>query len=295
MAQIECRYLPSVRYSVKALARLAFAEDLPEGDITAAAMQLAERRGEARLITRDALPMCGEAWYAQIHEAYLEHNPRADLSVRCLVKDGAMVPAGTTLFHLEGDVASLVGIERILLNFIGRATGIARATAAYVRKVNNDRTRILDTRKTAPGYRYFDKYAVLCGGGYNHRLNLSAQVLIKENHLARFGGVGAAVQHVREVMGPYADMQIEVSSMEQLHEAIEVGCPLVMLDNFTPEMVAAACELERGDVQLEVSGGITLKTLEQYLHPRLDRVSVGALTHSVKNPNLTLLISEEGA
>ncbi len=295
MTSIICEYLPSVRYTVKTLARLAFAEDLPGGDVTAAALDLRGRPASARLITREAVPMCGEVIFDLILEAYRARVPEAAIEARCLLADGEPAAAGTTLLELSGDVASIVGTERVLLNFLGRGIGIARKTRELVEEArrHNDHTRILDTRKTLPGFRYFDKYAVLCGGGHNHRLNLSDQVLIKENHLARFGSVVEAVAHVRDRVGDQVGIQVEVCNLDQLHQAIEARCPLIMLDNFTPAQVHEACELERGDCLLEVSGGIDRDNLTRYLHPRLDRISIGALTHSVKAPDLSLLISEE--
>jgi len=293
VAMVNCDYLEKVLASVRELANLAFAEDMPEGDVTAEVMGLQARQAKAHIITREPVPMCGAAWYEEVVDAYRRHNPTAQIQVTCLAQDGKRLKAGSVLFELEGDAASIVGLERTLLNFVGRGIGIASATAVYVDAVTNDRTRILDTRKTLPGFRYFDKYAVLCGGGANHRLNLSDQVLIKENHLARFGGVAAAVAHVRENLTRPVEIQIEVDTFDQLLEAIEAECPLIMLDNFTPETVKRACELTRGSCRLEVSGGITLDNMQAYLHPLLDRISIGALTHSVKAPDLSLLITED--
>jgi len=293
-SEVSCPYMSKVRASVTALARLAFAEDIPAGDVTAEAMELKGRTGRARLITREPVPMCGTAWFDSVVKAYRAHVPGAALEVGHGAVDGTRLAPGSELFTLEGDVAAIVGIERVLLNFVGRGVGVARKTASFVDKVRRRgvSTRILDTRKTIPGFRYLDKYAVLCGGGYNHRLNLSDQVLIKENHLARFGGVRKAVEHVRKVIGNRVGIQIEVVDFAQLREAIDVGCPIIMLDNFTPRQVHEACELPRGDCLLEVSGGITLDNIETYLHPRLDRISIGALTHSVTTPDLSLLIEE---
>ncbi|MDJ0836883.1 MAG: carboxylating nicotinate-nucleotide diphosphorylase [Acidobacteriota bacterium] len=291
-----CNYLPRVRESVKALAGPAFEEDMPDGDITAAAMQLRGRNGRAHLITREPVPMCGAAWFDPVIDAYRAHEPQARLEVYSPIEDGQRVEAGTTLFELDGDVADIVAVERTLLNFLGRGIGIARQTAAFVdriRATGNQRTQILDTRKTLPGFRYFDKYAVLCGGGQNHRLNLSDQVLIKENHLARFGGVARAVAHVRANLPRPVEIQIEVCNMDQLKEAVDAECPIIMLDNFEPEMVRRACDMPRGACLLEVSGGITLDNIDRFLQPNLDRISVGSLTHSVIAPDLSLLITEE--
>ena len=293
MPVIACEYLPKVRETVARLAKLAFDEDLPEGDATAEALHLAGEDAQARIFCREPIVMCGAAWFDLVRNEYLARYPERSLDIRCQLEDGAHVDSGSTLFNLEGDTAAIVGLERTLLNFLGRAIGIATATHAYVRRVRQyGATRIMDTRKTLPGYRYFDKYAVLCGGGANHRFSLSDQVLIKENHLSRFHGPGQALEQVRRRLPHPLPLQIEVRDQETLYEAVEAGWPLIMLDNFTPEMVKTACDLPRRQSQLEVSGGITLDNIENYCHPKLDRISIGALTHSVKAPDLSLLLEE---
>ncbi|CAM2067827.1 carboxylating nicotinate-nucleotide diphosphorylase [Sulfidibacter corallicola] len=290
-----CFYLERVREDVAALARMDFDADMPDGDVTADVLKLSGRRATARLFCRETVSMCGSAWYHTLLDVFREIHGGLDLTVRCLVEDGSRVEAGTTLFEWEGDVAHIVALERPFLNFLGRGIGIANATRAFVDVVRryNDHTQILDTRKTLPGYRYFDKYAVLCGGGANHRLDLSSMVLIKENHIARLHGVREALAEVRRNLAKDVPIQIEVTDLEQLVQAIEARCPLVMLDNFSPEMVARACEYDRGDSLIEVSGGINLETIGAYCAPRPDRISVGAITHSIKAPDLSLLISED--
>jgi len=289
-----CPYLDRVRADVRHLAELAFREDLPDGDVTAQVLGLKASRAEADLICREPVSVCGVAWFEALLEAHMQVTGATDLNMVALVEDGQRVAAGNTLLKLQGNTAAILSMERTLLNFLGRGIGIANATFSYVEVVrkHNHRTRILDTRKTLPGYRHFDKYAVLCGGGANHRMNLSDQVLIKENHIAKLNGIPAAMQHLRRHLDRDVGIQIEVRNFEELQQAIDVGFPIIMLDNFTPEQVARACELDRGDSQLEVSGGINLETIEAYCHPRLDRISIGALTHSVKAPDLSLLISE---
>lgn len=281
--------------SVKALAQLAFEEDMPDGDVTAIALDLAGRDARARIICREDISMCGSIWFEEVVTAYRTFSLDDKVKVTCHFEDGQRVPAGSQLFTLEGDSAAIVSLERTLLNFLGRGIGIANATNRYVAAVRtvSDHTQVLDTRKTLPGYRYFDKYAVLCGQGQNHRLNLSDQVLIKENHIAKHGGVQAALaftaKHLnREDIG----VQVEVASMEQLQEALDAGCELIMLDNFTPEQVREACALQRGAAQLEVSGGITLDTITDYAQFNPDRISIGAITHSIKAPDLSLLMEE---
>jgi len=297
---LSCDYLDRVRRSVSTLADLAFAEDLPAGDVTAEVLELAGRTASARIICREPVVMCGAAWYGEVLAAFERRAPSRELRLRSPQSDGSRLAPGSVLFDIRGDVAAIVALERTLLNFLARAIGIANATATYVAAVrtHNLHTQILETRKKKPGYRYFDKYAVLCGGGANHRLNLSDQVLIKENHMARLGGVSAALAHVERRLAVAVPIEVEVRDLDQLAEAIAARCPLIMLDNFTPEMVRRATALPRGNSLLEVSGGVTLSNIGDYCrgqpgHLPPDRISIGVITHSITAPDLSLLISEE--
>ncbi|CAM2008322.1 carboxylating nicotinate-nucleotide diphosphorylase [Acanthopleuribacter pedis] len=292
---VACDYLDEVCRDAFRLAEMDFAADMPDGDVTAEVLALAGRTATARLFCREDVSMAGAAWHHQIVAAFRARRPGARVDVTCHHADGTRLPAQSTLFEWRGDVADLVALERPFLNFLGRAVGIANATHRYVAEARKytQHTQILDTRKTLPGYRYLDKYAVLCGGGRNHRLNLSDGVLIKENHIAKLQGVRQALAFVRQNLRKDVPIQIEVTSMQQLREALEEQCPLIMVDNFTPEMVAEACALDRGDSQIEVSGGITLETLGAYCRHSPDRISIGAITHSIKAPDLSLLISED--
>jgi nicotinate-nucleotide pyrophosphorylase (carboxylating) len=293
----DCTYLTQLEQSLRHLAGMAFAEDLPDGDVTAAVLGLAGRRSTGRIICREPVSMCGARWFAVVVDTFREclGLPEADLHVLCHHQDGMRLEAGTELFSLSGDTAAIVALERSLLNFLGRGIGIANITHEYVALVRrfSQTTHILDTRKTLPAFRWFDKYAVLCGGGHNHRMNLSDQVLIKENHLAELGGVSEALAHVRRNLTKPVNIEIEVRDMAQLDEALAAECPLIMLDNFTPEMVARACARPRGNSLLEVSGGVTAANIGDYARHQPDRISIGALTHSVKAPDLSLLIDEE--
>lgn len=289
---ISCSYLPQLRESVRKIAQLAFEEDMPRGDITATLLAMRGSKASGRIICREDITFSAEAWYREVLDEYRRYQKESDIQLNCLANDGERLKAGATLFELTGDGAEIVGLERTLLNFLGRAIGVANATwehLAIVRQ-HSQETQILDTRKTQPGYRYFDKYAVLCGGGHNHRMNLSDMVLIKENHLAKLGGVAATLAHVRKHVPRDVPIQIEVSSLAQLEEAVASHCPLVMLDNFSPEQVALATARDNGESQIEISGGINQNNLGAYAAQAPQRISVGALTHSVKAPDLSLLI-----
>lgn len=196
---VACDYIQPLNESVHQLARLAFAEDLPAGDVTANALNLSGKRVSARVMTRQSGIMVGECWLQAVLDAFQPYA-KQDMRVTAKKRDGAAIQSGDVLFDLQGDSADLLAFERTFLNFLGRGMGIAIKTKAFVDLVRSlgCNAAVLDTRKTLPGFRYFDKYAVLCGGGQNHRMNLSDQVLIKENHIASFGGVAEAVQYARE-------------------------------------------------------------------------------------------------
>lgn len=294
MSPSSCAYADQLVKDVANLAKLAFLEDMPDGDVTARVLGLNKAEASAKIICREPISMCGALWAGAVLDAHTAQSGLPAVQLKACFEDGTRVPAGSTLFELSGNAAALLTLERTLLNFLGRGIGIANATHAYVAIVrqHNNHTQVLDTRKTLPGYRHFDKYAVLCGGGHNHRMNLSDQVLIKENHIAKLAGIPAAMAHIRQNLDRDVNLQIEVRDFEELQEAIDSGFPIIMLDNFTPEQVFQACELERGNCQLEVSGGINLKTIGAYCHPTLDRISVGAITHSIKAPDLSLLVRE---
>ena len=291
---VKCNYREDLTRTVSKLAAMAFAEDMPDGDVTAASLELSGQAVEASILVREQGVMVGEAWYKQVLGSYTKRTGR-DLVVVPQHKDGSALGAGSEVFHIQGDSADVVAFERTILNFVGRGMGIAKHTRTFVELVrsNGCPAAVLDTRKTLPGYRYFDKYAVLCGGGMNHRMNLSDQILIKENHIATFGSVKATLEFVRDRAPKGIEIQIEVQSIDQLNEAIDAGCTLIMLDNFNPEQVHKACEVERGAALLEISGGMNLATISEYCHPKLDRISIGSLTHSVNAPDITLLVKEE--
>lgn len=287
-----CPYRKQLRDSIRALARLAREEDLPGADLTCRLLGKAGQRTRASVLTRERVVFCAGLWLDDLCASFFDQGEEAP-ALRVFCDDGAVVEAGSCLIELEGDAACILGLERTLLNFLGRSIGIASATYRFVEAVRGAGlgTQILDTRKTLPGYRFLDKYAVLCGGGVNHRMSLSDQILLKENHLAELGGITSALDAAFAAAAG-APFIVEVRTMDELTQALARDCPIVMLDNFTPELVRQACSLPRKRSQLEVSGGITLANIGAYLHPGLDRISIGGLTHSVKAPDLTLLVEE---
>jgi nicotinate-nucleotide pyrophosphorylase (carboxylating) len=194
--------------------------------------------------------------------------------------DGDVIPAGSVVARVEANARALLGAERTALNLLGRLSGVATLTAAYVAAVAGTRARIIDTRKTTPGLRALEKYAVRCGGGDNHRFGLDDAVLIKDNHVAAAGGVGEAVRRARAHVGHMVKIEVEVDGLDQLTEALEHRPDVVMLDNFSLEDLRTAVTMAAGRAVLEASGGVDLSTVAAIAHTGVDLISVGALTHS---------------
>ncbi|MBC8012444.1 MAG: carboxylating nicotinate-nucleotide diphosphorylase [Burkholderiales bacterium] len=246
------------------------------GDRSTAALATTPRLGRAHLVARTELVACGLPLLPLILSAY---GPRA--SVQTLVKDGRRVAAGSILATLEGDPRVLLAAERVALNFLQRLSGVATTTAAHVAALGPGRTRLLDTRKTTPGYRMLEKYAVACGGAWNHRLGLFDRVMLKDNHLALLGSpddLAAAVARAKKA-APDLAVEVEIDRLDQLPAVLAAGADVVMFDNFPPARIKKAITLVAGRAFTEASGGITLKTLPRYAGLGLDFVSTGALVH----------------
>lgn len=275
--------------ALRTLVLLARAEDLGgwglrrsrrprrAGDVTTAAV-IGRARGRAVLLARRAMVVCGLP-LAQL--VLQEYGARATFRPR--VKDGTSVAAGATLAEIEGPSAQLLEAERVLLNFLQRLSGIATHAAEYVHALRGSRTRLLDTRKTTPGYRMLEKYAVACGGAWNHRLGLFDRVMIKDNHLAATGAtrgarLAAAVRAARAA-APRLAVEVEVDALDQIPPVLEAGADIVLLDNFTPVRLRRAVALIAGRACTEASGGITLRSLPRLGRLGLDFVSSGALVH----------------
>ncbi|CAI8767955.1 nicotinate-nucleotide diphosphorylase (carboxylating) [Bacillus pseudomycoides] len=197
-------------------------------------------------------------------------------------KDGDFVEKGEILASVEGPIASLLTAERVILNIIQRMSGIATMTRKAVLALESDHTRICDTRKTMPGLRMFDKYAVVCGGGYNHRFGLYDGVMIKDNHIAFAGSITKAVTSVKEKLGHMVKVEVETETEEQVREAIAAGADIIMFDNRTPEEVREFSKIVPSTIVTEASGGITIENLSNYGGTGVDYISLGLLTHSVK-------------
>lgn len=294
------------------LIRAACEEDLGHrGDITSALLEYPDEPVEARVVAREDGVICGLALGPLIAREYFRRlGRRLSFSAVSGCADGASVQAGQTVARLGGARAAVLAAERVLLNFLGRMSGVATLTRRYVEAARRggSQARVLDTRKTLPGWRELDRYAVRCGGGYNHRRGLHDAVLIKDNHLAgvpteRLAGVvfdmlnrlaqHAASEGAETAAGP-AFVEVEVDSLEQLEEVLKVvGVDIVLLDNFDPGGLRAAVELRdglglRGKVELEASGGVSLENIARIAASGVERISVGALTHSAPSLDLGL-------
>ncbi|MGV1005273.1 MAG: carboxylating nicotinate-nucleotide diphosphorylase [Candidatus Nanopelagicales bacterium] len=260
---------------IDALLERTLAEDLGGGvDVTTIATVPPEQRSTVMLAAREAGVICGSALAGRVFELL-----SSQVSVELLVPDGGAVSAGDGVARIAGPTHALLTGERTALNLLCHLSGVATLTARWVAAVAGTRARIRDTRKTTPGLRTLEKYAVRCGGGENHRMGLWDAALVKDNHIVAAGGVAEAFDAVREQF-PGVPVEVEVDSLEQLETVVRAGADLVLLDNFTPEQTARAVALVAQRARLESSGGLTLQVAAQYAATGVDYLAVGALTHS---------------
>ena len=272
----------------------AFDEQVPSAEQDITAMLIPENEhAVATVITREDCIVCGVAWvnevFAQL-DASLEEKQKTKIpstKITWFVNDGQMVKANTTLFELDGNARTLLTGERTALNFFQTLSGTATLTSQYVQELAGSNTKLLDTRKTLPGLRSAQKYAVLCGGGVNHRIGLFDAFLIKENHIAACGGIAQAVATAKKNHSDKT-VEVEVESMDELQQALEAGADIIMLDNFTPIMIEQAVAATRGKAKLEVSGNMTIEILKEYTKAGVDFISSGALTKHVQAVDLSM-------
>lgn len=271
---------------ISQLVTLALDEDLnyqsaEQGDITAQLIPQAEQ-ANAKVITREDCIFCGKDL---IIEVFKQVDP--SVVVNICVNDGDFVSANSTLFTASGSARAILTAERTALNFVQTLSGTATTTAHYVKELNGTSTQLLDTRKTIPGLRALQKYAVKCGGGANHRIGLFDAFLIKENHIAACGGINNAVTQAKL---NHADkpIEVEVESFDELEQAINAGADIIMLDNFNPEQIRQAVSITNKRAKLEVSGNMTLETLKAYSQAGVDFISSGALTKNLQSIDLSM-------
>lgn len=261
----------------------ALAEDIGTGDATANLLVPEGATAELAFITRQKLVACGGFVVPRVFAA-LDKAIRTEL----LFEEGKRVEAGAKLIVVRGPARAILTGERTALNLLQRMSAVASQTALYVDAVGGTKAKILDTRKTMPGLRVLDKYAVRMGGGHNHRMRLDDGILIKDNHIALCGGVAAAVRMAREGNKAGLPVEVEVDTLDQLQQALDAGATAVLLDNMPPAMLAEAVRLSAGRAVLEASGGVTLETVSAIAQSGVDRISIGALTHSVPNVDIGL-------
>jgi nicotinate-nucleotide pyrophosphorylase (carboxylating) len=273
--------------AVSALIDLALEEDLGRGDVTSEVIFPLEARASGRIIAKEPLVVAG---VDVAREVFRRVDPEARFDA--VVADGQLLSRGDTVAQVSGATRSLLSAERTALNFLQRLSGVATLTRRFVDAVAGTRAVICDTRKTAPGWRALDKRAVLAGGGANHRADLASGILIKDNHVAACGSVKAAVERARRRAPHSLRVEVEVTSIDQIDEALAAGAEVILLDNFDPQAVKAAvgqiATKSAGKVVVEVSGGVNLDTVRAYAEAGPDRISVGALTHSPRAVDLSL-------
>lgn len=286
--RIRATGVPLVR--VEKVVRDALAEDLADGvDVTSVATISDRQHSRMTLVARQSGIVCGLA-FAEAVFAIVD----PDVSVDHVAVDGQRVDAGTVLLTAAGVTRSLLSAERTALNILGRLSGISTFTSQWVDAVAGTKAQIRDTRKTTPGLRALEKYAVRCGGGVNHRMSLTDAALIKDNHVAAAGSVGAAIDAVKQRY-PQIPCEVEVDNLDELREALAHTDGLILLDNFTVEQVREAVSIVGGRNQLEISGGLSLGTVRAYAEAGADFLAVGALTHSAPVMDIAAELSTQEA
>ena len=254
----------------------ALLEDVGAGDLTAGLIA-PNRMARARVLARESAVVCGQAW---AQAAILALDPQAQIT--WYVQDGGRCEANQVVFEVEGRAQALLTAERTALNFLQLLSAVATKTATYVAVVAGTRAAIVDTRKTLPGLRLAQKYAVRCGGGTNHRVGLYDAVLIKENHIAAAGGIAKVLEQAAKVAAEASFVEIEVETLEQLKEALDAGARMVLLDNMGLPTLHEAVRINAGRAILEISGGVTLDGLRALAETGVDRISIGTLTKDVQ-------------
>jgi nicotinate-nucleotide pyrophosphorylase (carboxylating) len=271
------------------LIRYSLEEDIRDGDITTRACVSGDLRGEANIICKSDSIMCGQSIARRVFKTVDD-----DVRYAPSVTDGELVVSGTVVANVTGNLSSILTAERTALNYIMRLSGISTLTRRYVDVVSDTEARILDTRKTTPGLRIAEKYAVVCGGGFNHRKGLYDMILVKDNHIKAVGSLPAALKRCityRDTVKKSLQIEVEAGSMVDVEQALGAGAEWIMLDNMDIEQIKAAVSKIRGfskDIKVEVSGGITLENVKQYADCGVDYISVGALTHSSTSVDFSL-------
>ncbi len=271
------------------LIELALKEDIGMGDITTENLITENARGKAVVLAKEDVVLCG---FEVARKVFQRLDPQ--IRFNPLFKDGDDVSSNQMVLELEGKMAALLMGERTALNFMQRLSGIATLTKSYVKLIQNTKVRLVDTRKTTPGLRALEKYAVRMGGGSNHRAGLFDGVLIKDNHIAACGGIKKAVDHIRPRISHLIKIEVEVTNLTEVKEALAAGADVIMLDNMDINQIKTAVETINRRALVEVSGGVTIKTIGHLAQTGIDIISVGALTHSARAMDLSMQIQAAG-
>lgn len=261
----------------------ALREDLGFGDITTDSIFRPQDRAAGELLAKEGLVLAGRQVFERV---FILLDDRVSVTWR--VAEGAVVAAGTVLGELRGPARAILSGERVALNILQHMCGVATMTHRFVRAVAGTKAVIVDTRKTLPGLRLLEKYAVTVGGGSNHRFDLHDLVLIKDNHIQAAGGISAAVARVRQAVSPLVRVEVETETLAQVAEALDCGVDVIMLDNMSLELMRQAVAMIDGRVLVEASGNVTLETVEAIAHTGVDLISSGALTHSARAVDISL-------
>ena len=273
---------PTLPDDIAETVRRALTEDVGNGDLTAALIPI-NQTAHAQVVTREDAILCGSPWFDEVFR-------QLDARVRAIWKaqDGEAIRAGQTLCQIEGPARAILTGERTALNFLQTLSGVATRTRSYVDAIRGTKAVVLDTRKTVPGLRLAQKYAVRCGGGRNHRLGLYDGILIKENHIAAAGSITAALNAAKTAAQPNVLLEIEVENFEQLRAALAAGAKRILLDNFDLAGLRAAVDETHGQAQLEISGGVTLANIRALAETGVDFISIGDLTKNITAVDLSL-------
>lgn len=280
--------MPLLPDDIKQVVQRALAEDVGTGDITAALIP-EQQRSTAQVLCREDAIICGTAWFDEVFQQ-VDDNIRIDWHIH----DGDSVQAGLELCTLNGSSRNLLTGERTALNFLQTLSAVATQTHAYVEAIKDTGARVLDTRKTLPGLRTAEKYAVACGGGHNHRMGLFDAFLIKENHILAAGSIANAVQAAR-IQHRDLKVEVEVENLEELEEALMAGCDQVLLDNMTLFKLREAVAINNGRAELEASGGVSLESIRDIANTGVDYISVGSLTKNVRAIDLSMRFVDKSA
>jgi nicotinate-nucleotide pyrophosphorylase (carboxylating) len=272
----------NLAHHIRASVAAALEEDSGSGDLTAQLIP-EHTQAQAAVITRERMVLCGTLWFEGCFRAL-----DANCEIRWQLREGETAGAGQTLCTIHGEARALLTAERTALNFLQTLSATATLTRRYVDAVAGLKARIMDTRKTLPGLRMAQKFAVTVGGGHNQRIGLFDGILIKENHILAAGGIRPALQQARRVAPPEVMIQIEVESLDELREALDAGATLILLDNFDLQGMRAAVALTAGRAELEASGGVNLDTVRSIAETGVDRISIGSLTKDVQAVDLSM-------